>query len=544
VIQIIRKHLSNLLRELFDLDTKTLSRVECNLQLRDNEHGDIATNAALVLSKALRQPPQQIAQIISQKLTHPLIESVAIAGPGFINLTLKREAFAQFLDGLHKQGAQSFVPEAITKQKINVEFISANPTGPLHIGHGRGGIIGDVLGNILAFIGHDVTKEFYINDAGNQITKLGNSFKIRCLQELGQTVELPEDGYQGQYLVELANVYVAEHGQSVLEHDETAFAQYALNCMQSALKNTLSNYGINFDIWFSEKSLHTSGKVEQALAKLTADNLAYEQDGALWFRSTQFGDDKDRVLRKANGTFTYAASDMAYLVDKIKRGFKTLVMVLGQDHHGYVARLKGGMQALGYDPSNLNAIIYQLVTLKKGDEQVRMSKRKGTMITLHDVVETVGTDVARFFYLNRKAEAHLDFDVELAAKKSDENPVFYIQYAYVRTGSIISKSKGLGLEATDSIDVTFLNAAEQAVIKKIATLSDLLDDIGKHHQTHLLTYYTLELAQAFHAYYAKQRIIEPDQADASKTRLRLIVALRTTLKLCMQLLGIDLPERM
>ncbi|MBT3827712.1 arginine--tRNA ligase [bacterium] len=541
----IKEDLLNHLSSLFNLDTSTTQRIECHIQLQgDGAHGDLATNAALILAKQLKQAPREIAQKIATTFTHPLIKNIAIAGPGFINLTLTREAFAAYLDTVCKQEQKAFKPKINSPKKYNVEFISANPTGPLHIGHGRGGIIGDVLSNVLAFVGHKVTKEFYINDAGTQIAKLGQSLRIRCQQELGQDAHVPKDGYNGAYLITMAQNYIEKFGKNIADHQDQQLSEYAKKELLQNLKTNLKDYGITFDVWFSESSLHTSGQLKAALETLESKDLSYEQDGALWFRSTKFGDDKDRVLRKADGQYTYAASDIAYLRNKMDRSFDELVMVLGQDHHGYVARLKGGMQALGYDPDQLKAIIYQLVTLKESGELLRMSKRAGTMISLADIIDAVGADVARFFYLNRKAEAHLDFDVDLALKKSDENPVFYIQYAYVRTGSIIEKAHKNGLTIKDVADQAYLNEAEQLVIKKIAVLKEVLTNTARNFQTHNLTYYTLELAQLFHAYYAKQQVVDLDNPEASATRLQLMQALRSTLSLCMKLLGIDLPERM
>jgi arginyl-tRNA synthetase len=535
--------------KLFNSDQARLSNHLFLLNVDDQKQdfGDLSSNAALILAKELKMQPRAVAAQLQSAFTHPYILKTEIAGPGFINLWLTKEAYVLLAETLFNENEQFFkLEESAPRHSYNIEFVSANPTGPLHLGHGRGGIIGDVLGNVLSFMGHKVTKEFYINDAGNQIQKLGASFKARCLQELGTAAELPEDGYQGDYLKELATTCIKTHGGAkLLEQPDQFFEQYAKDMLLQKIKDTLNSYGIMFDVWFSEKTLHENGAITASLAKLAQRNATYEKDGALWFKSTEYGDDKDRVVRKATGELTYAAADIAYLENKIARGFDQLIMVLGQDHHSYKQRLAGILQALGYQPTLLEVILYQLVSLKEGGQALRMSKRKGRIITLEDVIETVGKDVARFFYLNRKADAHLDFDIELALKKNDENPVYYIQYAYVRTGSILEKSKALeGYAAIDAHDAEFLGTAEYLLLKKIMSLKAILESISSTHQTHPLTYYVLELAQLFHRYYAENRVINPENHRQSRARLALITILRNTFGICLELLGVSAPEKM
>ncbi len=402
-----------------------------------------------------------------------------------------------------------------------------------------------MLGNVLKFLGHKVTKEFYINDAGAQIKKLGMSLKIRCQQLLGQDVALPEEAYHGEYLIDVAKECIKTHGQSVLDKPDDFFAGYAKEILLKEIQQTLKNYGIQFDVWFSEKTLHDSGAITEELKKLAASNNTYEKDGAVWFKSTDYGDDKDRVLRKSDGELTYVAADIAYLDNKVQRGFDHLIMVLGQDHHSYVSRLKGILQAMGRNPDMLDVILYQLVSIKESGVAVRMSKRTGKFVTLNDIIEAVGTDVARFFYLNRKADAHLEFDVELALKKTDENPVYYIQYAYVRTCSILEKAKETPeLSDLTEDDLQGITETDAALIKKIISLKELLNGIGKNYQTHLLTYYLLELAHTFHRYYNDNRVIEPANPAQSKARLLLIKQLKDTFGLSLDLLGISKPEKM
>lgn len=536
------------LTETFAIDPQLIKdhSLSLNVDEQKQSFGDLSSNIAMILAKPLGQSPRAIAQKIQEQFSYPAVAKIEIAGPGFLNFFLTQSAFITLAETLYDQDEQFFKLEAsVPRQKINIEFVSANPTGLLHLGHGRGGIIGDVLGNVLRFLGHDVTKEFYINDAGNQIQKLGASFKARCMQQLGKAAEIPEEGYHGEYLVEMAKKCIEKNGPSVIEKNDEFFAQYAKTELLEIIKQTLKEYGIEFDVWFSEKTLHESGAIDKSLAKLAKNNATYEKDDALWFRSTDYGDDKDRVVRKSSGELTYAAADIAYLENKIGRGFKKVIIVLGQDHHSYKQRLAGILQALGYPKEMLDVILYQLVTLKQGGEALRMSKRAGRSVDLIDIIESVGKDVARFFYLNRKADAHLDFDVELALKKTEENPVYYIQYAYVRTGSILEKSKHEnGLADIGVHDAENLKESEQLLIKKIVSLKDLLVTIAHTEQTHALTYYILELAQLFHSYYAKNRVIDTDHIPQSRARLLLIMLLRNTFRTSMKLIGVSCPEKM
>lgn len=535
-------------REIFNLSNDDLS--SCSFELNVEEHkqqfGDISSNICMVLAKPLGKAPRDLASTIVQTFSHPLIEKIDPAGPGFLNIFLKQEAFNQIAIELFEQ-KESFFKTILgsNKKHFSLEFVSANPTGPLHLGHGRGGIIGDVLGNILSFLGHKTTKEYYINDAGVQMQRLGTSFKIRCMQVLGDQIDVPEDGYQGKYLVEFAQECVSEYGESLREKNDTFFSHYAEERLLAMIKTTLKEYGIEYDVWFSERTLHEQEAIARGIQTLSKGGYTYEQDNALWFTSTKFGDDKDRVLRKKDGTLTYAAADIAYMLDKIERGAQKLLYVLGQDHHSYVVRLKGIIQALGYKPDMLDVILYQLVTLKETEQVKRMSKRTGSYVTLSEIISTVGKDVARFFYLNRKADAHLEFDLTLALKKTDENPVYYLQYAYVRTKSIAAKASEHSELTTIKIDdAQHLGKEEQLLLKKIVALKALLTGISKHYQTHLLTYYLLELAQLFHSYYSKYKVINPDDFTTSRSRLLLVKLLNETLGMSLKLIGISLPESM
>lgn len=520
----------------------------CSFTLNTDEQkqqfGDISTNAALILAKEIKRNPRELAQEIATQFASPLIETVEVAGPGFLNIFLTPKAFIQLTKELFEKKEQFFKSENPGHQNINIEFVSANPTGPLHFGHGRGGIIGDVLGNILKFLGNKVTKEFYINDAGLQMQKLGRSLKIRYQQIAGMNATLPEDAYHGAYLIDLANQLFTEHGKKLLDQPDDFFSSYAGENLLKQIKNTLEDYGIRFDVWFSEKTLH-QGAIDRILVALKKKGCLYEQDGALWLASTQFGDDKDRVVKKQDGALTYAAADIAYLQDKVNRGYNKLVYVLGHDHHSYATRLESMRQSLDFKKYPLDVILYQLVNMKEGGEQVRMSKRRGKIVTLQDVIDTVGKDVARFFYLNRKADAQLEFDINLALTQTDENPVFYIQYAYVRTGSILQKaSEESLLQEISADDLAHLSKDETVLIKQIVLLKEILETIEQNHQTHLLAYYTYELAQCFNRYYTKHKIINMQNIPLSRARLALTDMVRTTLGLCLDLLGISKPERM
>lgn len=535
------------IEDLFSIDIKKLKNLSTaiNYEQKKGDFGDISSNVAILLAKVLDKDPKDVALSILSNFKNSYIKNFKVAGPGFINLYLN-------LDAIKKIAFEIFTQPDYFKSEDNIknysiEFISANPTGPLHVGHGRGGVIGDVLSNILTFLSNKVTKEFYINDAGVQIEKLGESLKIRILNQLGKDINLKEDLYHGDYIIDLAKKFIKDYSiksESDLDNlefkDKDFFSDYAKNILLDKIKNTLENYNIKYDNWFSEKKLHKDGSIERTLNKIK--DYIYEKDGALWFKSSKFSDEKDRVIKKSDGDYTYLAADIAYLDNKLSRKFDKIIMVLGQDHHGYVARLKGIMKALGHNEEDLDIILYQLVTIKENNQVLRLSKRAGKIITLQDIIDLVGSDVARFFYLNKKADAHLDFDLNLALKQTDENPVYYIQYAYVRTNSIINN--GLKDFSIEQEDYNFISESEKALILKIANLKQLLNSIKHNYQVHLLTYYTLELAQLFHNYYSLNKVINKDNLELSKGRLFLINLLNRTFYICFKLIGISTPESM
>jgi len=546
---IINVHIATVQQLFSDLPLSIRSSIDISLNTdpQRQSFGDLSSNAALLVAKYTGKHPRTVAAEIIAATHHPFIASQEIAGPGFINITLTHEAFHHILRELRTQKYAFFaLQDTEPRERYCVEFISANPTGPLHIGHGRNGIIGDMLCRITTFLGHETTAEFYCNDAGAQMTKLGISLKIRCQQLCGYDASIPEDGYHGEYLIPLAERCIAAYGPTVIEErDIPFFSHYAEEQILAEQKETIALYRVHFNSWFSERTLHTSGAIAQALEKLRERGHLYDQDGAIWLRTTAFGDDKDRVVQRSSGEYTYVAADIAYLENKVSRGFTKIITVLGQDHHSYLTRLKAVIEALGHDPAMLDIILYQLVMIKNEGELLKLSKRAGRIIGLRDIIEAVGPDVARFFYLNRKADAHLEFNMGLALKRTEENPVFYIQYAYVRTGSILEKGKKTaGCEQYGDQDIVHLSLAEHIILKKIVALHSLLRYIAQTYQTHMLAYYILELSHIFHSYYAAHRVIDPDNIPLTRARLVVVEQLRETIKLCLTLLGLDTPQSM
>ncbi|MDL1969561.1 MAG: arginine--tRNA ligase [Candidatus Desulfofervidaceae bacterium] len=513
-------------------------------------YGDFATNVAFLLTEKLKQPPRKIAELLVKYLPAcDWVEKVEVAGPGFINFFLKPIAW------------QQIVKEIITKQddygkgkkkdiKVMVEFVSANPTGPLHIGHGRGAAVGDSLANVLTFAGYDVTREYYINDVGKQMCTLGHSVYLRYLELLGEKVDFPSDFYKGEYIKDLAREVLEKEGEKYkdMPQDEaiSLLARFAGERILADIKADLDNFSVKFDNWFSEKTLVESGAVKTLLAWLKEQNLAYEKDGALWFASSHFGDEKDRVLVKADGTTTYFASDLAYHKDKIERGFNLLVDIWGADHHGYVPRLKAGMQAMGYAPDALKILLIQLVHLKRGGKPVAMSTRAGEFVTLKEVLAEVGKDAARFTFLTRSCDSHLDFDLEVAKQQTMENPVFYVQYAYARVCSIekMAHERGISFPPLIQIDLTPLETKEEInLMKMLSQFPEVIEGAARTLEPHRLPYYLTELAGEFHRYYNKHRILGMPP-EISQARFALAQAVKVVIKNGLNLLGVSAPEKM
>ncbi len=519
----------------------------------DTSHGDFATNAAMLCAKPFKMPPRKIADMICENLIldGSSFERAEAAGPGFINFFLGRRWFSNTVANVLEEGKDYGKTGTGAGKKIMVEFVSANPTGPMHIGNARGGAIGDCLASVLSWAGWDVTREFYINDAGNQIEKFATSLEVRYLQLYKEGVELPEDAYQGADIVEHAKNFAEIHGDkyvnSTNQERRDALVAYALPINIAALERDLLKYRIKYDVWFKESSLHESGKVMEIVKKLEQKGLTYEKDGAVWYKSTQFGAEKDDVLVRANGIPTYFAADIAYHYNKFAdRGFDKVIDIWGADHHGHVARLKGAMQALGIDPSRLDVVLMQMVRLMRDGELVKVSKRTGKSITLATLLEEVPIDAARFFFNLREANSHFDFDLGLAIEQSSQNPVYYVQYAHARICSIISnlESDGIRLEKLSGKDFDVLSAPEETeLIRHLAALPREIDEAAKNYDPSRITKYSIELATKFHKFYAACRV-KDENKTICMARLSLCAAVKAVLENCSEILKIDCPDSM
>lgn len=517
---------------------------------RQKENGDYATNIAMRLTKLAKMPPRNVAEAIIAQLDKEAasIEKIDVAGPGFINITLKKDYLQDVVRTVFDKGAAYGRSDAGQQERIQVEFVSANPTGDLHLGHARGASVGDSLCNVLDFAGYDVAREYYINDAGNQIDNLARSVEARYFQALGEEMDMPADGYHGQDIIEIGQQLVEEYGDKYKNVDPKErydfFRAYGLEFELNKLKNDLANFRVQFDNWFSETSLYGSGKIENALGKLRENGHVYEEDGATWFRSTTFGDDKDRVLIKKDGSFTYITPDIAYHEDKIQRGFDKLINIWGADHHGYIPRMKAAIEALGYEKDTLEVIVSQMVQLFKDGERMVMSKRTGKAVTLRELVEDVGLDAVRYFFVMRSGDTQMDFDLDLAVSESNENPVYYAQYAYARISSILRQATEADLAA--SLDHLDLLTAEHEIdlLKKVGDFPKVVADAAKARAPHRIANYIQELAATFHSFYNAEKVLDPENRERSEARLALITATRTTLANALQLIGVSAPERM
>ncbi len=522
---------------------------------REKAHGDFAVNAAMLLARPAKLAPRDIAAEIINRMdfSGTYIEKAELAGPGFINFTLKNDYLYDAVCLAEKMGDDYGKQNVGDGKKIMIEFVSANPTGPMHMGNARGGALGDSLAAVLDVCGYDVTREFYLNDAGAQIEKLGKSLEARYLQlVLGEdSVEFPEDGYHGSDIISHMKNFIAQQDKSYVdvpsEERKKAFTAYAMEKNIAGLETGLKNYGINYDVWFRETSLYESGDVEKTIELLKEKGHTYEKDGALWLKSTDFGLDKDDVLIRENGFPTYFAVDIAYHRNKfLVRGFDKVINIWGADHHGHVARMKAAMAAIGVCPDKLDVILMQLVRLVKEGKPVKMSKRTGEMITLSDLLEDIGVDATRFFFNLRAADSHFDFDLDLATEQSSDNPVFYVQYAHARICSILRRlsDDGVTPESCDNIDFSLLNTDEE--ISLMQTLAMYPEEIRLAAQTFdptRLTRYTCELASSFHTFYNACHVMIDDK-KLMQARLKLTQTVKQTLSLALSLLGVSAPEKM
>lgn len=517
---------------------------------KEKKFGDFSTNIGMRACKEIRKKPMEIAEILLKEIKgivkkndlEAAVSGIKIEPPGFINFYLSDLTVIEALEEIFLAGDKYGSSKEGIGRKIQIEFVSANPTGPLTVAHGRQAAIGDSLANILKFCGYDVDKEYYINDDGVQIQALGKSVKARLMESCGEKADFPENGYKGEYIYEIAKMLKEKNDIDVkaLPKDEFFMEESAREIMQTIIRD-LEDFGVKFDIWYSQKSLSKSGKIEAVLNLLRTGNFLYEQDGATWFKSTAFGDDKDRVLIKSDKTYTYITPDIAYHKDKFERGYDKIVNIWGPDHHGYINRIKAACQALGYDKRKLVILIAQLVTLYRDGKLVRMSTREGEFVTLREVIDEVGKDAARVFFIMRKVESLLDFDLELAKAKTADNPVFYIQYAYARISSVFKFS---GDSNRDLKNLRLLNKQEEiGIIKLLMQYPNIIQSAKDSLEPYVLFAYLQDLSKSFHSYYDTYRIVTEDEL-LTKARVSLMQAVRTVLSSGLNLLGVSTPEKM
>ncbi|HCC81479.1 MAG TPA: arginine--tRNA ligase [Methylophaga sp.] len=551
---------------------------------KDRSHGDFASNIAMVLAKPAKMNPRQIATLIVDALPqHEMIEKVEIAGPGFINFSLSASSRQQVVADVLKKAGQFGLSNYGNGQKVQVEFVSANPTGPLHVGHGRGAAYGSVVSSLLKAVGFDVHREYYVNDAGRQMDILATSVWLRYLEKCGEQFTFPSNGYRGEYVLDIAETLKQQHGNALLHSASQAFngvpadepqggdkelhidglTQQAknllgadvyrqlfdlgLNAILDDIRNDLAGFGAEYDEWFSERSLVESGVVDEAVEQLKAANMLYQQDGAWWFKSTDFGDKKDRVVVRDNGQATYFASDVAYHLNKFNRGFDQIIDIWGADHHGYITRVKASMEALNQDVSKLKVLLVQFAVLYRGKEKVGMSTRSGEFVTLRELRDEVGKDAARFFYVMRGADQHMDFDLELAKSQSNDNPLYYVQYAHARVCSVFRQlaERQLNWDEQTGIDNLSLLTEdhEQALFTMLSRYPEVVELAAITHTPHLLAHFLMDLARDFHTYYNAHQFMT-DDIDLSQARLTLITAVRQVIANGLGLMGVSAPQSM
>ncbi|MCC6503635.1 MAG: arginine--tRNA ligase [Deltaproteobacteria bacterium] len=514
---------------------------------KKEEFGDFSTNAAMLLAPLEKKAPREIAKAISERISQsPYVEKCEVAGPGFINIFLKKTFWLAVLEDIIKTG-EGYGRSGLGKgHKVQVEFVSANPTGPLHVGHGRGAAVGDALSNILKFAGFEVSKEYYINDAGRQVLTLGESVRLRMEELSGKAIEFPQDFYKGEYIKDIAADYIEKYG-SADAPGAPRLKDFGSSAMLERIKSDLREFGIEFDSWFSERSLDDTGMVAATIDELKQKGHVFESEGALWFRTTAFGDDKDRVLIKADGERTYFASDIAYHRNKIERGFSSIVNIWGADHHGYENRIRALIKALGYDDSVLKIIFIQLVALLRGGVPVAMGKREGEFVTLRQVMDEVGKDACRFFFLMRRSDAQLDFDLDLAKSQAPENPVYYVQYCHARIKSIIAFAAEKGSALPTAFDAALLSRLDQKeeaeLIRHLGSFGEVVERSAEAMEPHRVTFYLMDLAALFHPYYNKNRVVT-DDPELTSARLLLCNAVATVAANGLRLLGVSAPEKM
>ncbi len=560
LIEIITKALGESARA-GEVNTSLAEGVSVILEKPKKEaFGDFSTNLAMILAGKEKKKPRDLAEILAKRIEKNVdIKKCQVAGPGFINIFLENSYWSNLLYGILKKGASYGETNFGGGRRVQVEFVSANPTGPLHIGHGRGAAVGDSLSRILECAGFDVTREYYINDVGNQMNTLGISLFLRYQELLGNSPAFPEEGnfYKGDYIKEIAGELKESVGDKFDSKENTPkkddmqfFIDYAKDNIFEGIKNDLKDFSVSFDIWFSEKTLHEKGLINSSIEKVKKKGFIYEKDGATWFRTTDFKDDKDRVLKKSDGSLTYFAADIAYHSEKIDRGFDKIIDIWGADHHGYEQRIRSLFGALDKDDSMLSIIFIQLVSLIKEGKTVSMSTRAGEFVTLREVMDEVGSDACRFFFLMRRSDAQLDFDLDLAKKTSSDNPVFYVQYCHARICSIVKKAKTLGIEVSKDYragSFDLLNSIEEiGLIKHLGLFEDLIEKSAIDMSPHKIPFYLTDLAGKFHSFYNSSKVLSSDESDKELTDARLLLCLSvaTVVKKGLSLVGVSAPETM
>jgi arginyl-tRNA synthetase len=535
----------NAVKQAFDLDWESGDVV---IEIpKEKIHGDYSTNAAMRLTKQLRQNPRMIAQqlIDHLDLKQGSVAKCEIAGPGFINFFMESASLASVIGVVLQENENYGRSDAGQGLKVDVEYVSANPTGDLHPGHARGAAMGDSVTRLMKFAGYNVTREYYVNDAGNQIRNMALSLQARYLQACGVEAEVPEDGYHGPDLIKIAQDLKQEYGEDLAHKDKAEtysfFRQQGLQAELAKLKADLAAFGVEFDVWTSEQSIYDRGMVDKALNTLKAQGMTYESEGALWLRTTDFGDDKDRVLVKSDGSYTYLTPDIAYHVDKFDRGYDKLIDFFGADHHGYIARLKAAVQSLGKNKDDLEVDIIQMARMVKDGEEFKMSKRTGKAVALKDLVEEAGVDAVRYFFVSRAADTHMDFDIDMAKKQTNENPVYYAQYAHARMCSILRS--GADIPLADHYEL-ITHEKELDLLKHINEFASTVADAAKTRQPHKMCNYITRLAQLFHTFYADCKVLDRTNLELSAQRLALVKASEMTLRNALTLIGVSAPEKM
>ncbi len=509
-----------------------------------SEMGDFSTNVAMQLAGRLKQPPRKVAENMVKNWQDPWFKKIEIAGPGFINFFISLDGWREWVKEIVRDYSV-IIPQMGKGRKVHLEFVSANPTGPLHIGHGRGAAVGDTLGRLFEKAGFVVHREYYINDAGRQITKLGESVYLRYRELFGEKITLEDDHYKGEYIIEIAEEIKEHYGDKFLKEDDTEFFKnYAVDKILQGIKDDLTFFRVKFNSWFSEKKLYSTGEVDKTMNILREKDLVYKKDGAIWFKSSKFGDEKDRVLIKSTGDPTYFFADISYHRLKFDSGYDMVVDLWGADHHGYEPRIRAALRALGKDDENLKVIFIQLVSLIRSGEVVPMSTRSGEFISLREVIEEVGVDASRFFFLLRRGDSHLDFDMDLAKQQSSENPVYYVQYAHARIASIFRQGEKRGYTVDDPIFYPeALSDLEIPVLKKVAQFSDVFENSVRDLSPHRIPFYLVELARQFHQYYNEVKVLVEDE-KIRETRLVMLRIVKWVLKTGLEILGVDAPEKM